>query len=180
MLCSVSCCTINLARNGIPKFTPQYQGVDPLAQPYVDEFMSLAADKKITFKNKVTIGFKKLNQRNEVGLCTYGAGWREIDIDEAYWEYSSETDRLTLIFHELTHCYCGRNHDYAPDKPYPATEEARIVQAETWQENGGEKPGRLEDGCPSSIMYPIVVSESCVQAHYDHYIEEMFERCKPY
>lgn len=153
-----------------------------MVQHYVDEFKNLAAINNVAFKNSVTIGFKKLNANNEgtVGLCTYGYGWREIDIDETYWSFTNEADRIALIFHELSHCYCTRDHDWAEGQKYPETKEARTKEFNKYENSGVLRPGRMADDCPSSLMYPVVVNNQCLKEHYDHYVIEMFDRCRPY
>jgi hypothetical protein len=166
----VSCAT------NCSKMTPEYKGVDPRVQSLVNEYKDLAKIQGITFKNEVTIGFKKLNCGNAVGITYYGWGWREIDIDSSYYYSSTETTKLTLLFHELDHAYCGRKHDYN-GVLYPATPEARLEQAKEWSKTGGPKPGRYDDGCSKSFMYPVVLSDDCVLAHYNDYVIEMFKNC---
>lgn len=162
------------------KIMPEYHGVDPRAQGYVDEYMYLSRQKHIEFDDTVTIGFKNLNEGNIIGLCTYGGPWREIDIDINYWNNSSKMTHMALLFHELTHCYCGRDHDYGPKSKYPETEAARIARALQWKAEGGPRPGYWDDGCPVSLMYPVIVDDDCTRAHYNEYIEEMFSRCDPW
>lgn len=149
-------------------------------QPLEREYLALSKLNNLTFHHKVTMGFKHIKKNNVVGICTYGENWREIDVDVDYWNNIQPLERLALVFHELTHCYCRRDHDYGSGIKYPPTEEARVEQAKEWQRVGGPKPGRLEDGCPSSVMYPVVLNEECVQHHYNEYIKEMFNRCDPF
>lgn len=162
------------------KFGPEYQGVDTKAQPLVDEYMWLSKQNNLEFKHKVTIGFKKITEENVIGLCTYGHKWREIDLDLDFWLTSSLSEREALLFHELSHCYCHRDHDYGDGKNYPETEKLRIEEALEWRKHGGPKPGRYDDACPISLMYPVVVDSSCFLAHYGDYVKEMFDRCDPY
>lgn len=156
----VCCCIFNL-RNS--RLTPEYKDIDFEIAPYVNEYMDLAKTMGIEFKNKVTIGFKDINKGAIIGECHFGLALREIDIDKTWWKYATPTSRFTLIFHELAHCYCGRIHDYGPGKEY----------VDEWE-------GRLEDGCPQSIMYPKIISDECMESHYEDYIIEAFDRCKPY
>lgn len=160
------------------KVAPEHSGVDPKIQPLVDEFMWLSTQKNITFNRKVTIGFKKINRGDVIGLCTYGGLFREIDIDLTYWNNATKASRMALLYHELTHCYCSRNHDYGKDKVYPETEAARIARALLWKVEGGDRPGYYDDGCPTSIMHPTLLDDDCIHAHYDTYTQEMFDRCR--
>lgn len=162
------------------KLTPEHKGVDPRVQKYVDEYMLLSMQNNIQFYNKVTIGFKKIKDGNVIGICTYGGFFREIDIDIDYWNNSTKVEQMALIFHELTHCYCGRSHDYGENLEYPETEMARIARALQWKIEGGPRPGYWDDGCPFSLMYPVVVDDNCLLAHYAEYTAEMFDRCEPW
>lgn len=162
------------------KFRPEYQGVDPRVQGLVDEYIWLSKQNHIAFGKTVTVGFKKINRGNVIGVCTYGDDFREIDLDIDFWENTEPFERMALAYHELTHCYCTRDHDWAEGKEYPETEAKRIAEALEWRKKGGERPGRFEDGCPTSLMYPVIVEKDCVMSHYQHYVDEMFERCDPY
>lgn len=170
----VSCSQIEL------KTHPEYKGVDPRTQAILDEYMWLSAQNDLTFYNKVTIGFKVIKAGNVIGLCTYGPTWREIDLDINYWNNSTKLSHLALLFHELSHCYCGRAHDYGEHLDYPESEAARRARAVKWQFEGGPRPGYWVDGCPVSLMYPVVVDNECMKTHYDEYIREMFDRCRPF
>lgn len=160
------------------KLKPEHKGVDPALQPLVGEYMWLSAQNNILFKNNVTIGFKHLSG-TAVGMCTWGGWFREIDIDPTYWKLTGNRTHIALLFHELTHCYCGRGHDYADGVKYPRTADARLKQAIDWMVKGGERPGFWDDGCPTSLMFPVVVDDTCVQEHYEEYTTEIFNRCKP-
>lgn len=161
------------------RLKPEHKGVEPKLQAIVDKYMDLSKQNDIRFYNKVSIGFKKLDSP-AVGVCWTGGWFREIDIDPDYWKEITNLSKQTLLFHELTHCYCGRPHDYGKSKRYPESEEARLKQAIVWIVEGGERPGFWEDGCPVSIMYPVVIDDFCMRAHYGEYMTEMFDRCKPW
>lgn len=146
----------------------------------VDEFMWLSAQNNLEFHHSVTIGFKDINDGAVVGLCTYGGYFREIDIDRTYWNHSTNGTKIALLYHELTHCYCNRGHDYGKDLKYPESEAARIARAIQWKLEGGERPGYWDDGCPISLMYPVVVDNQCFRQHYAEYTKEIFDRCRPF
>jgi hypothetical protein len=162
-------CAINI---GEIRKTPEYKGVDPEIQPYVDMYMELAKEHNVKFKHVVTVGFKQINDGAAVGLTNYGLGFREIDIDSLYWQYgTTRTGRIGLLFHEFSHAYCYRDHDYNK-KEYGDSEEVRK-----------HPPGpdmMYPDSCPKSIMYPIVLEDRCFVDHYLEYEDEMFANCKPY
>lgn len=163
------------------KIAPEHKGVHKELQKYVDEFMWHAKQKNIQFTNQVTVGFKKIKSGNVIGTCTYGGKWREIDIDIEFWlnSYSSGT-KMALMLHELAHCYCTRDHDYAKGKKYPKGLQARIDRALQWLREGGERPGYWEDGCPVSLMHPTLVDLDCYYSHFSEYTQEMLDRCEPW
>lgn len=164
-----------------PKANPEHVGVHPELQYYVDEFKELAAQRGIFFKREVTVGFQTIKPgsvTSTIGVCTYGPKWREIDIDTKFWSEEGELRKKTLVFHELVHCYCTRSHTYGEkaDQQYLNA----LFQKLFGKLNVQVKEGFLEDGCPSTIMYPLIVSDQCIWTHYDYYIEEMFNQCRPW
>jgi hypothetical protein len=162
------------------KTKPDYTGVDPRAQALVDEFMWLSKQNHIQFTHTVTLGFKDIDHGMAVGICTYAPYFREIDLDVNYWNNTSNTTHAAMVFHELTHCYCARGHDYGENLQYPPTESERTTQALKWRLEGGQRPGYLDDGCPTTFMYPIVLDDECTLKHYSSYVQEMFDRCEPF
>lgn len=155
---------------GKVRLVPKYTGVDPKLDSYTQEWLYLAKENGITFPNKVSIGFEDINKGYTVGQCWYGGFWREIDVDTKYWKTLDENEKDALLWHELTHCYCGRKHDYGKDKEYgdDVTKAEKIVD------------GFMDDGCPKSIMFPEVVDSSCMDRHLFYYEREMFDRCSPW
>ena len=167
------------------KLYPEYVGVDARVKPIVDEFFELSARNNIVFKNRVTVGIKKVNRKSVIGLCTRSLSWREIDIDETFLAESSSKRAKILVFHELVHCYCSRGHDFEGKKYSEGIEKV----LENWREGIAasipwclEKLGHgfLEDGCSASIMNPYIVSDECAKAHYEEYLKEMLNDCVPY
>lgn len=102
------------------KQIPEYVGeiADPELTVIVNEYKKLAKARGIEFKRDVTIGYSKISGKSVIGTCTYGGKWREIDIDTDFWADASWMSKTILGFHELTHCYCTRFHDYGPDQEY--------------------------------------------------------------
>lgn len=165
------------------KTQPEYTGVDPVLQPLVSEYKSLAEKQNIKFTHEVTVGFTDIDHKEIVGLCHYGKDFREIDIDREYFNKISDLQKKELVYHELTHCYCLRKHDFDEDKPYPEANDSkfsRIAPTPRYLGLFWASPGFFIDGCPTSIMYPYVLTSACYQKHQEHYEKEMFERCEPY
>ena len=116
---------------------------------------------------------------NAIGVC-YFFDKREIDIDLSYWNTCSDTQRKILLFHELTHCYCGRGHDWSDGKNYPETYVQKKISFFRSVIFGTRKGGYWEDGCPKSLMHPSIISDDCYMDHQERYLQEIFERCDPY
>lgn len=153
---------------------PTHHGVEDDLKVYVKDYKDLANINHITFKNIVVMGFSDIDQGDIIGLCTYGLAFHQIDIDMRYWHSATETSRMSLMYHELTHCYCNRGHDWAKGKEYPSKSEDRL------RAQLSENQGYYNDGCPTTLMHPILVGDSCTLIHYNDYVKEMFDRCDPY
>jgi hypothetical protein len=166
----------------ILKIAPEHKGIDPKLQPYYDEYVALAKERGIIFKNKVTMGFKDLDSENYIGVCHRNGfmHFREIDIDKGYWDHTTEQQRINEVFHELTHCLCTRDHDFAPGKFYPEVAVWKIFIDITNMCVSKEPEGFKDDGCPVTIMHPRILWQWCFNMYYDEYIKEMFDRCEPW
>lgn len=164
---------------------PIHVGVAPELSKYEIAFKALAISRGINFTTPVTMGIDSLKSKKSkkavVGLCTRDPKFREIDADTEYWNASTETTRRTLIYHEMTHCLCGRDHDWGVGVEYPEPpDDKNSILAEPALPPPIAMVGMMPDGCPMSIMYPYVVSDKCAEAHWPEYEREMFERCIPY
>lgn len=177
-----ACALLNKRNSIVVKEAPEYTGVDAQLQPYVDEFFILTSGKQITFTEKVSVGFKNIKHGRTIGLCTYSHNFREIDIDSEYFMEASLYSRKALIFHELAHCYCERDHDFGEGQNYPET----ILGIITENIKNNIPPliarpqGYFDDFCPLSLMHPTIPSDWCLYQHFAYYQQEMLERCKPF
>lgn len=166
------------------KITPDHptEISDPQIKAIVNEFMDLSKRNNIKFKNNVSIGFTKINDGNVIGTCSYRMTFREIDIDIEYWKTATWISKTALVYHELAHCYCNRDHDFGDGTLYPDDSLAYLFQS--WFKkstfNLYRPEGYFEDNCPMSIMYPKIIDDYCFRVHYNEYVEEMFNRCDAY
>lgn len=102
----LTACGQNLSTNKDPR---TISGVDPAFVPYVELYKSmkgrgLSYDIPIAFGNQ---------DGNVIGVCTrWSSGHRQIQIDPTYWNdpYTTEHEKISLIFHELGHCDLNRDH----------------------------------------------------------------------
>ena len=170
LLSTIACSTINILDGR--RIFPKHNGVDPFVAPMADEWLNLAKQHGLKFKHNVAIGFENIDRGNAIGVTEYGLGFREIGLDPIYWQYSSTVSRMELMYHELSHAYCNREHDYAKDKPYK--------EQNVFENRYQHKDGFFSDDCPTSIMYPTTIDDICFLSHYSQYVEEMFDRCEPY
>jgi hypothetical protein len=82
-------------------------GVHPEFVPYVETYLS---HKGGALNYDIPIGFTDLKD-NTVGMCTrWSNGYRQIEVDQEYWDYASDNERSSLIAHELGHCDLNRGH----------------------------------------------------------------------
>lgn len=161
----------------------EYTGVDPLLQPYVDEFFKLSAENHLVFKNSVSMGFTDIKRDTVIGTCTYQTSFREIDIDKTYFKEAGPLCRKILVFHEMIHCYCNRDHDHNDGVAYPLSLMSmfkdKVAEKIPWCLDKNPS-GYFDDGCANTIMHPVIQDEWCIERHYDHYLKEMFNRCDPF
>lgn len=166
------------------KTSPVHVGIDTEILAFEISYVGDAASHGIKFKKPVTMGFSEIKWKKGkgtvVGLCTYGKNFREIDIDPKYWAESSWETKRTLIYHEMTHCLCGRYHTWK-DGTYPEADSDMELMRDMGPKPFYKRPpGFLDDECAASIMYPYVLSDECIAKHWPYYDSEMFEGCKPY
>lgn len=181
IICILTCIAKNNTKTEIKR--PLYNGINKKFASLVNEYKNLALKKHIKFTKTVTIGFRKINRDRIIGLCNYSPSYREIDIDIQYWNNSSKISRKLLLFHELTHCYCNRGHDYGNGinyLPVPLEKIAKKIYYILHPDNKYARPGFYKDRCPLSIMYPYNLSDACFIKHSKEYESEMFNRCFPY
>jgi len=162
------------------KRAPEYNGVELEFQQYVNKFKELAKQNGITFKKEVSMGQKDIGVGRVIGLCYYGRGFREIDIDKTFWKISDPETKEILAFHELAHCYCNRDHDWDHKKSYENPFSGLKHMAVMFDFFKKPQEGFYNDFCPISIMFPTMLERRCIQDHYDEYVKEMFQRCEPY
>lgn len=162
------------------RLAPHYKGVDSKAYDLALEYIRLAENNHIKFTKPITLGFTNIPSSGVVGICWYGKNFREIDIDRKQWERSSQIHRENLLFHELTHCLCGRTHDFGDGEEYPDPEIEKAVEFLYEWPFYLKRAGVYSDGCPLSIMYTRVMPERCMATHRTEYLKEMFNRCNPW
>jgi hypothetical protein len=163
---------------------PEYstEVTDPQIGSIYREFMDLSKRNNITFKHDVSIGFTKIDDGDVIGTCSYRMTFREIDLDKDFWSKASWFSKTSLLYHELTHCYCNRDHDFGEGKLYPDDSVKYLLQSFFKKTTFSiYKPeGYFDDNCPVSLMHPKLISDDCMRYHYNEYVEEMFKRCQPY
>jgi len=137
---------------GCASFTPVIK--DSVLNPYVNSFakdLNLVPDDLDGF----TVKFETLGEADNglgtqvIGYCNYYKS--EITIDPGFWYTWGESRqrKKALVYHELAHCYCTLLH----------VDELR------------------EDGCPQSLMYSSLPTDSCLIKYMKEYIEEIDEEC---
>lgn len=114
------------------------------AERYVRDFEKLY---KITID--VPIYFESNLDGDEVGQhWRFGDGYREIVIEEEWWERATILQRRALIFHELGHNYGQEHRDKVSS-----------------------------NGCHMSLMHKNMASQKCLRKYW-HYYEKEFLKHK--
>lgn len=88
---------------------------DPAFAAYVQNFDTASAVYGIEpVTGKIRISFETLPaaETNEAGYCHHSNGLSEtyIGIDSNQWIQMTESEKMTLIFHELGHCVLHEDH----------------------------------------------------------------------
>lgn len=170
-------CTVNIRFS--ERMTPKYKDIDREIAPLVNEYLDLAKNRGLKFKHTITIGFMDIKDSDVIGACHYSTFWREIDIDRGYWNRATKLSRQILLYHELTHGYCYRNHDYKGVLYSSADENFALRKDFGMTAHFDHSPDSyFDDRCPKSLMFPKILSDDCSKAHYSDYILEMFDRCE--
>lgn len=156
----------------------QFDSIDPKLEPYLVRFLKIVGpntDPEIL--KGLTMGLSVTNflSGSAVGVCYYSKlpdGGREISI--SYWDFHmyDENAKESLVFHELAHCLCNIGHSHAEGAYGTPQEERSRPSNEKVRERG-----YLADGCPSSLMHPIMLDFGCYEAHRELYLNDIYERC---
>lgn len=102
-----------------------------------------------------------------------------IRIDPNFWTQASTLQKKGLMWHELGHCACTLGHSIEIDE----------LDSKNWfikfLNNIGIKTNRkahlyFDDGCPRSLMYPRLPSDSCLERHWQKYEDEIKNNCRPF
>lgn len=90
------------------------EGVDEELQPYIDAFVDEAASRDIAIdfdSIQISAQLMFIRQRGVAGLCRRNQDpTNAIEISSSYWSRATELEREFVVFHELGHCYLGREH----------------------------------------------------------------------
>jgi hypothetical protein len=141
-----------------------------------DHYILLSKRKNLEFSDTVPLKLRPIPKNDWLGFCDPNQPMRSVTINSNKWDKLSSTTKITLVFHELTHCYCDRSHNYNEEESYEDDADIFLVDSQLL----ANEPGYFEDGCPTTIMHPFILSDACMENHYDHYIDEMFDGCIPY
>lgn len=155
---------------------------DPELRGIVTEYFRLSKRNNITFTSTIHMSIEDIGRDRVIGLCGFGIMYRKIMFDKSYWEESTYLSKVSTVYHEMTHCYCGRTHDFEEGKEYPDMSLKSTIKRffGKYVYSPLKPEGFMDDGCPSSIMLPYSFSDKCFKDHYDFYTKEMFNRCDPW
>ena len=114
-LLTASTAILSCTKDTVPVETQDYGGlVDERLIPYYLTFEEEAAQRGITVDFNafpVTGAIKSIQEDDIAGTCNYHSYEPNVvTIDLEYWNSSSSLRRELVVFHELGHCYLGRDH----------------------------------------------------------------------
>ncbi len=95
--------------------------VDEKLVPYFEQFRIEAKKRGIIFDNSVEHieGYlQNITDNGVVGACRRSNDPSEnksVFIDKPYWNISTNLEREYVVFHELGHCFLGREHNEMAD-----------------------------------------------------------------
>jgi Zn-dependent peptidase ImmA (M78 family) len=97
--------------------------VDKGLESYVSDFEQL--DKIYCpggeLPNQLVIKFGDLSKENWLGVCKISPVRSEVIFDKDYWTNADEDDKISLVFHELSHCILDLDHVDDPNNyMYPS------------------------------------------------------------
>jgi hypothetical protein len=115
-----------------------------------------------------------------IGLCYYPmfGNKGKIEIDTNFWVQASETKRRGLMWHEFGHCVCGLGHSVEIEQLEPnwLIKFLHRLGVKTARNRGFY----LNDGCPKSLMHPLLPSEECLEKHWESYKSQIIKSCRPF
>jgi len=87
--------------------------VDPNLESYFDSFEAAALARGIEVdltKAGIEALLVPINDGAVIGKCSSSASSKKISIDSYYWKTANRLERELVVFHELGHCFLGRDH----------------------------------------------------------------------
>lgn len=147
----------SIVKNTFPK--------DEDVQYFVNDFKNLVKD--IIPSNqidnvKITMGDL---ESPKAGICRRGIEEINVIIDNYSWKKMDPLTKEQLIFHELGHCVCNLNHEHY------------LGEYTIGSKSKDSKRGFLDNGCPVSIMHPVLLKYECYQRYKEFYRYELYLRC---
>ena len=131
-------------------------------QAYFDQHV------QITFRKNIA---QEIIHPNAIAVCYPLTFPLKIQIDPEWWYRMGDYDHWSVLYHEIAHCGCGEDH------PIEASQEWFFDFLHHLNVQASHAPW-LPDGCPKTLMYPIVVGQECIYRHEDEYVKELFRNCQ--
>lgn len=136
-----------------------FDDIHPNLAPYLQDFSITVG---IEIPAGITVGFYYNPKEPRVlGYCNHLS--YEIAINERAWSDMDNVSRRALMYHELAHCVMGVRHFVLSDTFWG--------QLDIFF--GGHEYHIDIRGCPSSLMSPYIPFPSCIERHWEHYVEQL-------
>jgi len=112
---------------------------DDAFKPYIEHFEQTF--KASTQYTNVTFIASIADDPNSIYYTIGYCQGRDVKILKSFWDWSTNSEKRTVIFHELGHCVLNLEHD-------------------------DHLNTRWNDGCPNSFMNSILISDECYTLRY--------------
>lgn len=148
--------------------------INPAFKTYVQNFIDVS-EGSVREEDFEYMGIKFADLKSSLAGTCYVSPWNsDIRIDKSWWKNNkSQLVREELLFHEFGHCVLYRSHTIPTSHSGFAGWLERLLFKLGILNKQKEY---LDDGCPSSYMYPYVIGEYCIEVHYYYYLKELFSK----
>ncbi len=114
-VCSCTLVLLNCTKeSAVVQSSADFSEVDTRLVPFFQSFAYEAGLRgvNVDYRDLPIIGYiREIPENNIAGTCNYHSYEPNVvTVDQAYWNASSSLGREMVVFHELGHCYLGRDH----------------------------------------------------------------------
>ncbi len=91
-----------------------YPNVAKELRPYFMRFEAAGSERSLNIDlttSRITGVIEEISKENVIGKCSYSYhDPKKVTVDLEFWSSASDLYKEFIVFHELGHCYLGRDH----------------------------------------------------------------------